>query len=381
VLVHVDDCTIASSHEIIRELKERIVKEFSIKDLGALGANEDGSPTLLLGMEVRRLEDEFQLRQDKLVEQIVAKAGNEITSIPHEKVPIRDIRLSAADSPSSPEDRAKWKTRPYRQYIGAIGYLVLATMPHLAYAYKELSRFNDSFGKTHWEALMRCVAFLKKNKERNYFSISKHGGMVLRAFCDSDWNGSDTCLSTTGWVVFFGDTAISWVSRMQRATSRSTGEAEFIALSSCAQECVYLSMFVQSLRIPQSIVEVYCNDVSRYEKEAKAPKHLYKTAVKIFEAPVEVNSDSKVALAQAQKPDFWVVDKLRHIRTAYFFFKSYVRSGNLALRSVDGNKNCSDVLTKGFGHPGTTAANQKAEYYWFHADRLLGRGHAANVKS
>ena len=167
-------------------------------------------------------------------------------------------------------------------------------------------------------------------------------------------------------LVFFGFVPISWVSRLQRVTARSTGEAEFIALSSLAQEAVYLQMFAQSLRIPAQACNIYSNDKSRYQPLSDTPVRLFDTAVKIW-------SDSKVDLAQAAKPDHWVVDKLRHIRTAYFFFKSYVREAKLELLSCSGADNPADIFTKGFGAPGKTAANQKSDLFQRHA--LFCSGH------
>jgi hypothetical protein len=191
--------------------------------------------------------------------------------------------------------------------------------------------------------------------------------MSLSAFCDSDYNGTEGCLSTTGWIVFFGHTPLSWVARLQRATARSTGESEFLSLSSVAQECVYLQMLVRSLRIPTSVFEIYSNDVSRHAvTEADQSNPIFHTACKIW-------SDSAVALHQAKKPDHWVVDKLRHIRTAYFFFKSYCRISKLSLHKVAGTDNPSGIYTKGWGSPGKTAANQKSEVFQRHALFCSGR--------
>ena len=136
-----------------------------------------------------------------------------------------------------------------------------------------------------------------------------------------------------------------------------------MALSAISQECIYLQMLVASLRIPVSIFEIYCNDKSRHDDGVNSN---YKTAVSIW-------SDSAVALAQAKKPDCWVVDKLRHIKTAYFFFKSYVRAGKLQLCKVSGTDNPADVFTKGFGAPGKTAANQRAVVFERHAMFCLGK--------
>ena len=98
---------------------------------------------------------------------------------------------------------------------------------------------------------------------------------------------------------------------MQCATARSSGEAEFMSLSSCSQECLYLQMFVASLNIPTSTLEIYANNISHHADSGNAPEEKYDSAVKIW-------SDSQVALAQAKKPEHWIVDKLRHICTAYF---------------------------------------------------------------
>jgi hypothetical protein len=159
---------------------------------------------------------------------------------------------------------------------------------------------------------------------------------------------------------------LAYASRLQRCTARSTGEAEFIALSSVAQEAVYLRMLVLSLRIPVSVFEIYSNDVSRYAVEGNADQQKYDTAVKIW-------SDSQVAIAQSKKPDAWIVDKLRHVKTAYFFFKSYVRECALQLLPCSGTDNPADIMTKGFGAPGNTANNQKADLFHRHALFCCGR--------
>ena len=362
----VDDLTLVSTPDLLADLGKRLGNMFALKDLGPLGLNPDGSSSMLLGIEIRRTDDEFQLRQTKLIDTLVAKAGTELNSIPHEKVPIRDIRLSRETSPSTPADIARWKARPYRSYLGVCGYLMLATMPHIAFAYKELSRFNDCYGKEHWDALLRLIAYLKKNRDEVYFCISRHGGMSLSGYCDSDWNGSDLCTSSTGYIFFCGFTPLAYASRLQRCTARSTGEAEFIALSAAAQEAVYLQMLMASLRIPPSVLEIYCNDVSRYAADGSERTDKFKTAVQIW-------SDSRVAIAQAKKPDAWIVDKLRHVKTAYFFFKSYVRDSLLSLMPCSGTDNPSDIMTKGFGAPGNTANNQKADVFNRHALFCCGR--------
>jgi hypothetical protein len=65
-------------------------------------------------MEILRTADEFQLRQTALIDKLVEKVGNELSSMPHEKVPIRDIRLDSSSSPTTPGDIKKMKAKPFR---------------------------------------------------------------------------------------------------------------------------------------------------------------------------------------------------------------------------------------------------------------------------
>ena len=121
-LVWVDDCTIVPKPELVKELLESIQKVFNIKDLGLLGLNPDGSLSILLGMEILHMPDEFQLQQSNLVGTLIAKAGTKLNSVPHEKVPIHDVWLKLSDD----SDCSEWKKKPFRSYLGIIGFLVLA---------------------------------------------------------------------------------------------------------------------------------------------------------------------------------------------------------------------------------------------------------------
>ena len=49
-------------------------------------------------------------------------------------------------------------------------------------------------------------------------------------------------------------------------------------------------------------------------------------------APIKIWSDSLNAVQNSKKE--WVSDKLRHIKTAYHFFKQYVKSGDIDLQHI-----------------------------------------------
>ena len=50
---------------------------------------------------------------------------------------------------------------PYRQLIGSLMFLMVATRPDLAFSLSKLSKFNNNHGRAHWEAACKVLGFLR----------------------------------------------------------------------------------------------------------------------------------------------------------------------------------------------------------------------------
>jgi len=83
----------------------------------------------------------------------------------------------------------------------------------------------------HWISLKRMLRYLAGTqtmgiilKSTNDFNIS--------AYCDTDWATYtvDRC-SHTGYMVYLGDSLITWCSKKQNIVSRSSTESEFRAIA------------------------------------------------------------------------------------------------------------------------------------------------------
>jgi hypothetical protein len=62
--------------------------------------------------------------------------------------------------------------------------------------------------------------------------ITRSSSFPLHGFTNADWPGSiDDCKSTGGYIVFFGQTPVSWKSSKQLIVARSFTEAEYKALA------------------------------------------------------------------------------------------------------------------------------------------------------
>jgi len=50
---------------------------------------------------------------------------------------------------------------PYRELIGSLIYLAIATRPDIIYSVSHLSQFNDCYNRSHWIAAKRVLQFIK----------------------------------------------------------------------------------------------------------------------------------------------------------------------------------------------------------------------------
>lgn len=56
---------------------------------------------------------------------------------------------------------------PYRELIGSLMYLAVATRPDIAFPVAYLSQFNDCFNNEHWETAKRILRYLNRLKKNS----------------------------------------------------------------------------------------------------------------------------------------------------------------------------------------------------------------------
>ncbi|XP_020202898.1 uncharacterized protein LOC109788560 [Cajanus cajan] len=116
---------------------------------------------------------------------------------------IKSTRLShTTDSPY--EDPAG-----NRRLIGKLLYLT-TTRPDISYFVQQLSQFLSCPQRSHYQAAIRVLIYLKGNPGQGLF-YPADSLLQLKAFSDSDWAScSDTKRSLSGYSVFLGNSLISW---------------------------------------------------------------------------------------------------------------------------------------------------------------------------
>ncbi|GKG03605.1 hypothetical protein Tco_0311241, partial [Tanacetum coccineum] len=70
---------------------------------------------------------------------------------------------------------------------------------------------------------------------------TKNSGFELAGFSDADYAGcKDTFKSTSGGAQFLGEKLVSWSSKKQDCTTLSTVEVEYVSLSACCAQVLWM---------------------------------------------------------------------------------------------------------------------------------------------
>ena len=144
-------------------------------------------------------------------------------------------KLKPAPSQAEPVNQTE-----YQSAVGNLMYLAVSTRPDIAFSVNNLARFNSNPQKEHWTALKRILRYLKGTT--NIGILYKHDGSdKCVGYSDADWAGDPSDKkSTSGYIFMFSDGPISRSSKKQKCVALSTAEAEYVALSGAAQECLWL---------------------------------------------------------------------------------------------------------------------------------------------
>ncbi|CAG8689828.1 17371_t:CDS:2, partial [Acaulospora colombiana] len=126
--VHVDDLIIASkSAEVIQDFKDELAKRFKIRDQGPAQS--------ILGIKIERDRPNrtITLSQPAYIQDLLdTYIGHEVFNAV--STPMADGKLSEKDCPTTAEEIQRMKAYPYRQVVGKLLYLAIATRPDIAFA-------------------------------------------------------------------------------------------------------------------------------------------------------------------------------------------------------------------------------------------------------
>ncbi|GJS91810.1 retrovirus-related pol polyprotein from transposon TNT 1-94 [Tanacetum coccineum] len=141
----------------------------------------------------------------------------------------------------------------------------------------------------------------------------KDSGFELIVYSDADHAGcKDDCKSTSGSLQFFGEKLVSWSSKKQDCTAMSIAKAEYVSLSACCAQFIWMRTQLLDYGYKYNRILMYCDS---------------KSAVAISCNPVQHS-------------------RTKHIDIQYHFNKEHVEKGTVELYFVGIEYELADLFTK-----------------------------------
>jgi len=145
--------------------------------------------------------------------------------------------------------------------VGALQYLTF-THPDICFVVNKVCQCMHTPTDSHWAAIKHILRYLKGTTSCG-FHITRGSCFALHGFIDADWASSiDDRKSTSGYLIFFGQTPISWKSNKRHTVARSSTEAEYKALADGTAEVIWLQYLLTDLQVPSvSAPTIWCDNL------------------------------------------------------------------------------------------------------------------------
>ncbi|GJS02047.1 retrovirus-related pol polyprotein from transposon TNT 1-94 [Tanacetum coccineum] len=296
VQVYVDDIIFGSTNPDFSKRFANLMKNnFEMSMMGEL--------KFFLGLQVHQSPRGIFISQSQYAIELLKKHGlDECVSM---STPMATERLDA-DLQGTPTDQTT-----YRRMIGGLMYLT-ASRPDIAFATFVCARYQARPTVKHLKEVKRIFRYLRQSYNMGLW-YPKDSGFELIAYSDADHAGcKDDCKSTSGGLQFLGGKLVSWSSKKQDCTAMSTAEAEYVSLSACCAQVIWMRTQLLDYGYKYNRIPMYCDS---------------KSAIAISCNPVQHS-------------------KTKHIDIRYHFIKEHVEKGTVEIYFVGTEYQLADLFTK-----------------------------------
>jgi hypothetical protein len=143
---------------------------------------------------------------------------------------------------------------------------------------------------------------------------SRNQNFQLSVYSDVDWaNYVDERKSTSGGAFFLGDSLVAWLSKKQGSISLSTTKAEYIAVSTCCTQVLWMIRTLADLEVK-------------------------------YTASIPIHCDNTSAISVSKNHVFH--SKTKHIPMKYHFLREQVTNTIVSLHYIPSKDQIVDIFTK-----------------------------------
>ncbi|GJR50226.1 hypothetical protein Tco_1400747, partial [Tanacetum coccineum] len=200
----------------------------------------------------------------------------------------------------------------YRGMVGSLMYLTISH-PDLVFVVCMCARYQAKPTEKHLTTVKQVFRYLKGTINMGLW-YPKDTGFNLTAFADADHAGcQDLRKSTSCSAQFLGEKLVSWSSKKQKCTTISSTEAEYISLSGCYTQILWMRSQLTDYRLDFNKIPLYSDSQSAIALSCNTVKH----------------------------------SRTKHIAICYYFIKEQVENEVVELYFVKTDYQLADIFNKG----------------------------------
>ena len=297
VCFHVDDLLVVSKDAVAsRKFKAKFEKFFTI-------TSKEGSELDYLGIHIRRTGRGIELSQKAMVAKLIADTKGTANS----PAAMIEEEPNAAEEELLPDHEAA----EYRSATALALYLSKRTRPDILQAVNMLCRKAQTPSVKDKVALRRLIRYMSKT--RNSVMILPATSLNVEAYIDASFATAKDRKSITGATIMIGGAVIWCKSGKQSIVTKSSFEAELVALSDMASMVLWVCLFMRDLGFAIETPIIYQDNQS---------------TIKVAETGPSTNPLTK------------------HIDIRYMWLKEIIKLGKLRLEYASTDDMVADGFTK-----------------------------------
>lgn len=303
ITVYVDDLLLIGPSDLCETVAKQMREDFQLTSLGEV--------KYLLGIEITidRGARRVMYCQEQYIKELLLK-----------------FHMASCRGAKTPEPSGTLQVReraeddgplPYRELVGALGYLVSGTRPDIAHAVRNLGKHLANFDVTHYELARYVLRYLKATADyKLVMDVRERNEVELLLYTDADYaNDPVDRKSISGYVTMIDGNVISYASRKQGLNAQSTTEAEYVAMAEGIKDLQWLRQLCDELQWEYRTPLLLGDNMASIYMTARPGKH----------------------------------SRTKHIENKYHVSRDLVERDQLKVQHVGTNDMVADIMTKALG--------------------------------
>jgi hypothetical protein len=315
VMVYVDDLMIMTSDkEVMKQVKESLKSEFTMKDLG--------KAKWLLKIQIERRKKGIWIGQPKYAEEMLSEMNmwNDDSKIADNPMSATWIHNENSEKLSEEDQKT------FHRMVMKAAYLSNTSRPDINFTANVLAGHQTDARVCDWNALVHLMKYLKGTHDLGILYERSTVKDVLFAegidlldelypeiYGDASFANEKGRNSRSGYIFTMGGGAIFWLSKKQPIVAISSTEAEYYALSECVKEAIWLRHLLIELSLE-------------------------------IKKPFTINQDNQSTIAIAMNPI--AHSRTKHIDIRHHFLRQHIEKKEVELVYCETENMVADVMTK-----------------------------------